>query len=148
MGETADTGHDRRRFIVGASAATAVAAAGGFGGYWLLTADDAPVYRERTTAEIDHGLLSPLTGDRVTMTGSAGAFAAYMAEVTEVSAYRAADGTTGTAFSVLIESEEQLGEGTYQFDHAGIGTFPMFVAPIGLPAPGAYTYEAVFNRLD
>lgn len=148
MAQTADNGHDRRTFIVGASAASVVVAAGGFVGYRLLTADDGPARRARTTAEVDHDLLRPLEGDSVTMTGTTGAFAAYLAGVTEPESYRSADGVSGTSFSVILESDQRLGEGIYELDHAGIGTFPMFVAPVDLPVGGTYTYQAVFNRLD
>jgi hypothetical protein len=52
------------------------------------------------------------------------------------------------SFSVLFRSSDNrpLGQGTYQFKHDRIGSFPLFIVPMA-PAAGGQYYEVVFNRL-
>jgi hypothetical protein len=52
------------------------------------------------------------------------------------------------SFSVLFRGSGRrpLGQGTYQFRHARLGSFPLFIVPMA-PADGDRYYEAVFNRL-
>ena len=56
--------------------------------------------------------------------------------------------TPSECFRLLFSGsvEESLQQGTYQFDHAALGAFPLFIVP-GNPADGKRRYEAVFNRL-
>jgi hypothetical protein len=51
-------------------------------------------------------------------------------------------------FSLLFHGPDQplLGQGSYQFEHARMGAFEMFIVPIGRE-PGRLIYEAVFSRL-
>lgn len=42
-------------------------------------------------------------------------------------------------------AESALSQGTYSFDHAALGSFPLFIVP-GKPLDGRVHYEAVFNR--
>lgn len=42
-------------------------------------------------------------------------------------------------------AETSLPQGTYNFDHAALGTFALFIVP-GNPLNGKVHYEAVFNR--
>ena len=52
-----------------------------------------------------------------------------------------------TSFSLLFKGPtgSPLGQDNYMTDHPNIGTFPMFLVPIGEDSEGRY-YEAVFNR--
>ena len=54
-----------------------------------------------------------------------------------------------TSFSLTFRGPVQprLHQGTYEFTHETIGTFPLFVVPIGHDSDGA-TLEAVFSRID
>jgi len=51
-------------------------------------------------------------------------------------------------FSILFRAplDQPLEQNTYNFFHKKIGTFPLFIVPIGLDEKGRL-YEAVFNRL-
>jgi hypothetical protein len=51
-------------------------------------------------------------------------------------------------FSLLFHGPDRplLAQGIYQFDHARMGPFEMFIVPIGR-APDHLIYQAVFNRL-
>jgi hypothetical protein len=55
----------------------------------------------------------------------------------------------GERFSLLFEGphDRLLAQGTYQFEHDQIGSFPLFIVPVGA-AQGGPQYEAVFNRLE
>jgi hypothetical protein len=52
------------------------------------------------------------------------------------------------SFSIIFlgPPDRMLSQGTYRFEHAHIGSFPLFVVPIGT-ANGRIQYEAVFNRM-
>jgi hypothetical protein len=52
------------------------------------------------------------------------------------------------SFSILFRGpgDRLLGQGTYQFGHYQIGSFPLFIVPMA-PDRDARYYEAVFNRL-
>ncbi len=52
-------------------------------------------------------------------------------------------------FSLLLRGSRRqpLEQGTYWFEHAGVGRFEMFIAPVGRPRRSQCHYEAVFNRL-
>ena len=45
----------------------------------------------------------------------------------------------------VAAAETSLPQGTYSFDHAALGSFPLFIVP-GKPLDGKVHYEAVFNR--
>ena len=51
-------------------------------------------------------------------------------------------------FSILfrIRSDQPLEQNTYTFLHQNIGTFPLFIVPVGIDKKGRL-YEAIFNRL-
>lgn len=55
--------------------------------------------------------------------------------------------TSDECFRLLFAApaETSLQQGTYDFDHAALGTFALFIVP-GNPADGKRHYEAVFNR--
>ena len=55
----------------------------------------------------------------------------------------------GARFSLLFQGphDRLLPQGTYQFDHDQIGSFPLFIVPVGAAKSGLQ-YEAVFNRLE
>lgn len=54
----------------------------------------------------------------------------------------------GERFSLVFRGprENPLPQHTYEFRHAELGSFPLFIVPIGMDADG-YLYEAVFTRL-
>ena len=53
-----------------------------------------------------------------------------------------------TSFSILFRGPigRPLSQDTYDFDHARLGPFPLFIVPL-VPAPDAVYYEAIFNTL-
>ena len=55
----------------------------------------------------------------------------------------------GERFSLLFQGphDRLLPQGTYPFEHDQIGSFPLFIVPVGA-AQGGPQYEAVFNRLE
>lgn len=54
----------------------------------------------------------------------------------------------GNSFALHFRGLGQplLPQGTYHFTHDALGTFPLFIVPIGRDRSGT-TYEAIFNRL-
>src|SRR2546423_5559763 len=55
----------------------------------------------------------------------------------------------GERFAITFQGphDRLLPQGTYQFEHEQIGSFPLFIVPVGA-AKGGIQYEAVFNRLE
>jgi hypothetical protein len=53
---------------------------------------------------------------------------------------------TGEGFVLEFEGSAPLTSATYQVEHGRLGTFEMFLSPVGVPG-GIATAEAVFNRL-
>ena len=55
----------------------------------------------------------------------------------------------GARFAITFQGphDRLLPQGTYQVEHEQIGSFPLFIVPVGSTA-GAIQYEAVFNRLE
>jgi hypothetical protein len=51
-------------------------------------------------------------------------------------------------FSMLFagSTSQALGQNTYPFQHAAIGSFELFIVPVGLPQSTHCLYEAAFNR--
>ena len=54
----------------------------------------------------------------------------------------------GERFAITFQGprDRLLPQGTYQFEHEQIGSFPLFIVPVGT-TKGGIQYEAVFNRL-
>jgi hypothetical protein len=54
----------------------------------------------------------------------------------------------GERFSLIFVGPRSpfLAQGTYEFSHPALGSFPLFIVPVGAEADQAQ-YEAVFNRL-
>jgi hypothetical protein len=54
----------------------------------------------------------------------------------------------GENFSVVFHgpSNQPLSQGTYKFEHRGLGVFPLFIVPMLGDGRNAH-YEAVFNRM-
>ena len=139
----------RRRFLVGLAAAAGVVAVGGPLA-WLVRPHD----RRNTNVApeaLDRALLYPLRGKRVEVLGSG---RAVHLDVTEVSALRPysgprPSGVDGDVFSITFSGSgaERLDQGTYDFRHASVGTFPLFIVPVDLVEGGTQTYEAIFNRI-
>jgi hypothetical protein len=61
---------------------------------------------------------------------------------------RGAEDARNVRFSLLFTGPKApaLAQDTYFFEHAGIGRFAMFIAPVGFRDPGRAWYQAVFNR--
>jgi hypothetical protein len=55
----------------------------------------------------------------------------------------------GENFSVMFHgpSDQPLSQGTYQFEHRGLGAFSLFIVPMR-GDPRNANYEAIFNRID
>jgi hypothetical protein len=74
-----------------------------------------------------------------------------LAQVRDLGVSQVTDKRTGAdmehSFSVLFRgpADRPLGQGTYQLSHGRIGSFPLFIVPMG-PADGDRYYEAIFNR--
>ena len=77
-----------------------------------------------------------------------------LAEATELispsrsTARGAETGSDGRSFSLtfLGPRDPLIPQGSYRFCHDQIGTFPLFIVPIGAGAAGV-SYQAVFSRL-
>lgn len=67
-------------------------------------------------------------------------------ELIEVSKQKVHRGTE--SFDVLFrgKKESQFTQGTYMINHNRMGSFPVFVVPVGNPENGAF-YQAVFSRM-
>ena len=54
----------------------------------------------------------------------------------------------GGRFSILFQGprDRLLPQGTYQFEHEQMGSFPLFIVP-GTSGPHGLHYEALFNHL-
>lgn len=54
---------------------------------------------------------------------------------------------THTSFSLLFRGpmNRVLSQGTYRFEHEQLGSFVLFLVPVG-PGGGGLRYEVVFNR--
>ena len=138
-----DLACSRRRFLTGVSVVGGVVAVGGLSAI-SLSRGYAPDAAVLSPAELDHALFAPAIGDAIRI-GSADAL---VADVTTESSWANADGVSGTTFSVTLESPVAFPQGTHDVHHGSVGTFPLFLVPVGLPAEGRHTYEAVFNRID
>ena len=75
------------------------------------------------------------------------------AELIEVNDHTGADlniksNTRQDCFSILFRAplDQPLEQNTYDFSHHQIGTFPLFIVPVGIDEKGRL-YEAIFNRL-
>lgn len=57
-------------------------------------------------------------------------------------------GPTGEQFSLRFGAglTAPLGQDTYEFNHQELGTFDLFIVPMGRDAEGRFLYEAAFNR--
>jgi hypothetical protein len=62
---------------------------------------------------------------------------------------RRASSVSWESFSLIFSGapDEVLPQETYDFEHAEIGRFSMFVVPIGLPEGDEQRYQAIFSRL-
>ena len=147
--ESMNFGHDRRKFVVGATTATLALAAGGLSGFSLLSRDGG-VGSDRALAPEDLGyeLLAPIVGEQLQFRVAARRMVALVTSVSEPMHYRTDDGISGSAFSVILESTAQIEQGIREFAHTRLGAFALFVVPVGLPAGRSFVYEAVLNRLD
>ena len=80
-------------------------------------------------------------------TGSNGLLELELIEVTEFGSTSAGDGDTSNRrpFSIVFRGPEDsiLPQHTYEFEHDRIGTFGLFIVPIG-PDREGFRYEAVF----
>jgi hypothetical protein len=144
-------GISRRTFIkiIGAAlAGTAVLSLGGQASREIMLPEVLPGSLQRSTFAKYLGGTFQVQLDR------SGEIALQLAQVRDlgVASGEAADHKTNDdrehAFSVLFRAtgDRLLTQGTYQFRHERIGSFPLFVVPMAPLDEGRY-YEAVFNRL-
>ena len=70
------------------------------------------------------------------------------AELIEVTDHDIKGNTNLEGFSILFRTplDRPLEQNTYNFFHKQIGTFPLFIVPVGIDEKGRL-YEAIFNRL-
>ena len=70
------------------------------------------------------------------------------AELIEVTDHNKDDNVKLEGFSILFRAplDQPLEQNTYNFHHNRIGTFPLFIVPVGIDEKGRL-YEAIFNRL-
>ena len=61
---------------------------------------------------------------------------------------RDGSGENGETFALRFESEaeQRLPQETYSFEHAQLGRFDLFIAPVGPPERRRVRYEAIINR--
>jgi len=96
---------------------------------------------------------APLVGGRFRVyPDAAGSIELVLVEATEFRGHgnKPAPGTglIQESFSVLFDGPDNrlLPQGMYAFEHEGLGRFELFIVPVGRK-PGAFEYQAVFNRL-
>ena len=68
------------------------------------------------------------------------------AELTDVSEHLVSPTQERFSITFRTSNETFLGQGLRQFDHDQMGSFDLFIVPIGRNDKGT-SYEAVFNRL-
>jgi hypothetical protein len=68
-------------------------------------------------------------------------------ELVKVSEFVASAGQEGFSVEFLGPLDTRAKQGTYKFEHADMGTFDLFIVPIGQIQDGII-YEAVFNRFS
>jgi uncharacterized protein DUF6916 len=139
----------RRTFIKGVGIALAGSALLAVGGRGLLRA---LWVRQVLPGDLKRSLLSRHLGETFHVRlDSSNLVGLQLTQVKDLGAH--ANVNTGVdtehSFSVLFRgpADRPLGQATYQFGHAQIGSFPLFIVPMA-PADGARYYEAVFNRLS
>ena len=148
MGTYADAPVDRRAFIraMALTAAGGVAAAAGTTSGGLSLAGSLFGPPNVAAANVDFDALSALVGDKVRiLAGTAVVASLRIVEISPIGAY-SVDSITGEAFSLFLEGASGLSQDTYWVEHTRYGTFPLFLAPVGL-AESVQRYEAVFNRI-
>jgi hypothetical protein len=85
----------------------------------------------------------PAVGDGFTVGGEAGATVELL--LVEAEAKDAGPGAPKPAFSLVFHgpAEPALAQGTYPFEHPGIGAMDIFIVPLGRDEHGS-VYEALF----
>jgi hypothetical protein len=137
----------RRRLLAGM--------AGGIGGLafvGLLPALEELLGKTLVAAELTQGAFAPLVGTNFRVSAAHGRMATL--RLISVRTLAAPDGRwtgpipTGEGFAPLFSGSvsEGFGQGTYTVDHRSLGSFAMFLVPVG-PAGPDQRYEAVFNRM-
>ncbi len=96
---------------------------------------------------------APLVGSKFRVYTEAAAF--IEVELMEATEFRGhgdkpapGTGVIQESFSVIFDGPDKrfLPQGTYVFEREGLGRFELFIVPVGRK-PGAFQYQAVFNRL-
>lgn len=84
-------------------------------------------------------------GERFAVATEAGAVDVELVEAAELDPRRRGASNTRVPFSVVFlgPPDPLLPQGTYRFDHQGLGGFEIFIVPIGRDEDGV-RYEAVF----
>ena len=129
--------------------------AGGIGGLalaGLLPALEGLISKTVGAGELTHGAFARLVGTTFRVSVAQGRTATL--RLISVRTLAAPGGrwtgpvATGEGFAPLFSGSliEGFGQGTYTVGHQNLGSFAMFLVPVG-PAGPDQRYEAVFNRL-
>lgn len=112
-----------------------LAAGGGIAASWMGWMFPAPLVRSS---------FAPRVGDTFQVRAGAVPVALRLATLHEL----AQPGSPEYSFAITFSgpAEQPLAQGTYEFVHARMGSFPVFIVPKAA-GQGVRSYEAVFNRL-
>lgn len=129
----------RRQFFktVGIGGALLVAGAGIATG-WMDWMFPAPLLRSS---------FAPRVGDTFLVRAGALPVALRLTGVRELGQAQPTSAEHSFAVAFSGPAEQPLAQGTYEFTHARMGSFALFIVP-GAAGQGARSYEAVFNRLQ
>jgi hypothetical protein len=125
----------------------AVAGAGGLAAFGLLPVLESVLGRSLGTVELTRATFARLVGSGFQVEVAAGRTAAIrLLSIRELAAHGPAP--TGEGFSLIFSGgrSDAFGQDSYRVLHSKLGTFSMFLVPVG-PAGADQRYEAVFNRL-
>lgn len=97
-------------------------------------------------SDLRHGTFVPLIGE--TFRASVDEAVSVDLELTEATQAKG-ENRPDHAFSIVFRGPSQslLSQGTYELEHATLGSLPIFLVPIAQQDSG-FLYEAVFTRLD
>lgn len=153
MDRTLSSPIDRRRFLQGAGLAVAGTTAVMLrpGGELVGLLDRLFRFRRVAAEDLTRDVLEGLEGAAVAVElPDGGSVSLRVREITPIEPYASEGGAQGVTYSLLLDgpAARPVPQETYTFWSAGIGSFPLFVVPVGpVDEGGERTYEAVFNRL-
>jgi uncharacterized protein DUF6916 len=142
VADSAASGVTRRRLLAGA-----VGGIGGLAVFGLFPVLESLAAKVLGASELNQATFARLVGTAFRVSTAPGRAAAIkLLSVRPLTAH----GTTptGEGFSLIFSGSRSdvFGQDNYTVDHSKLGTFAMFIVPVGLPGSDQ-RYEAVFNRL-